>query len=88
MDYLSNGDLFGFVMASYTDILGAWTYVIIFGIFIIMIYLKTQGFEMPFIIAFIIAGALGPVLPVSIGAYYGLLLALASAVILVRAFKS
>ena len=87
-DYLAAGDIYGFVASTYTDVLGSWAYLVILGIFAIMLYLKTQGFEMPFTVAFIGCAALGFILPVNVGAYFSMLLAIASAVILIRVFKS
>lgn len=84
---IQNGDYFGFVMSPYTEILGSWAYAIIFWIFIIMIYLKTQSVEIPLIVAVLGAAAFVFVLPESIGAYIAVAMACAAATLMVRLFK-
>jgi hypothetical protein len=87
-DYLVVGDLYGFVSSAYTDVAGAWAYLFLFGIFIVMIYLKSQSFTLPIIVTFVGCAAFAFVLPPMVGAYIAMVLALASAVIFIRVFKS
>lgn len=87
VNLINSGDYFGYIISPYTDVLGQWFYAIVFWIFIIMVYMKTQSVELPLIVAFIGAAAFMYLMPVGIGAYVAVAIACAAAAILVRLFK-
>ena len=87
INLISNGDYFGYIVSPYTDILGPWFYAIVFWIFVIMVYMKTQSVELPLIISCLGAAAFIFLLPVGIGAFVAVAMACAAAAIMVRLFK-
>lgn len=85
---IPEGKIFEYVTMTYTEILGNWAYILLFGIFISMIYLKTQSFELPFLIGIIATAAFYFLVPPEIEIYLILIFALASAISFFRVFKS
>lgn len=85
---LQNGEVWTYAMSPYTSVMGNWSYAIIMGIFISMVYLKTQSFYIPSILAVIGVAAFATFLPASLMAYLAVLMALAASAILLNVFKS
>ena len=85
---LNQGSVFSWAMSPYTDILGPWAYAVIMGLLIVMVYLKTQSYEIPSILAIIGVAAFAQFMPAGIGAYLMVLFSIAGAVTLMKVFKS
>jgi len=87
---LTQGNIIGAVLSSYTNVLGVWFYFLVLLLGMVMIYMKTQNFGTTMITAMlalagsysaITLGAISGILPAGSEYYVGIAIALGMAVI-------
>lgn len=84
---MAGGDIYGAVIASYTNVMGGFFYMFLFGLALAMIYFKTRNFGNVCVIGILISPVIAAFIP-SIAAYsITMLLTLSMALILYRLFR-
>lgn len=83
---LLGGDLFGVVIRVFTDLLGGWFWVWMFGMGLLLIYNKSDNYGTVGIVALVIAGHMFPLFPPVVHLIAYALLALGITVILYRVY--
>ena len=85
---IDSGNIFEFVTAPFTNILGTYFYLFMAFMAEAMIYLKTQDVTMPAVLGLLFAGAFAMYLPHEVGVAILILLAISIAALFYRVFKS
>lgn len=83
---LTQGDIFGAVIGSYTNVLGMWFYALVMFILMTMMYIKTQNFGTVVLTGMIISAAAIPFMPTETLSLISIMAALGVALILYAAF--
>lgn len=83
-----SGNIYQFVSAPFTNIMGSYFYLFLAFMSMGMIYLKTQDITMPAVVGLLFAGAFAVYLPHEAGVAILILLAISIAALFYRVFKS
>ena len=83
-----SGNIYEFVTAPFTNILGSYFYLFMAFMAMGMIYLKTQDITMPAVVGLLFAGAFAMKLPHEAGVAILILLAISIAALFYRVLKS
>ena len=87
MNLIVSGDLIPAVLLSFTGVMGAWFFLLVYFIFIVLAYLKTQTVIFPALIGLVFGGVGMMYLPQESMSIAYIMLFLSIATIIYRAVK-